>query len=263
MGGNAGRATFRLDRLARAIGGTGSRQHVNQLIDLIGSEVRHDRVTVVRYSTSQRPEFISHRNYSDAMVSKYLENYYVHDPFYAHWRKRQRTGVVLLRKGNGTRRGPYISEFLGESRITDEIGVLLEDGPGWCLGIFLERKSGSFSAADFTALKKRFRLYAALHALDIQSRAPGFRRTSQPARPGLEPVSSTSLSPNSALWPELSRRECEIVQLALAGYPTAGIAQKLGIAHGTVKNHRRNIYAKLDITTERELFLQYLDRMTD
>ena len=59
------------------------------------------------------------------------------------------------------------------------------------------------------------------------------------------------------LWPELSQRERELVQLVLAGHPTANIAERLGITVGTAKNHRRRIYEKLDITTERELFLQF------
>ena len=49
------------------------------------------------------------------------------------------------------------------------------------------------------------------------------------------------------------------MQLVLSGYPTATIASKLGISVGTTKNHRRKIYQKLDITTERELFLQYFN----
>ncbi|TGQ88614.1 response regulator transcription factor, partial [Mesorhizobium sp. M1C.F.Ca.ET.204.01.1.1] len=32
---------------------------------------------------------------------------------------------------------------------------------------------------------------------------------------------------------------------------------------GTVKNHRRRIYEKLDITTERELFLQFFQHPTE
>ncbi len=39
--------------------------------------------------------------------------------------------------------------------------------------------------------------------------------------------------------------------------PISTIAQRLGITTGTVKNHRRRIYDKLDITTERALFLQF------
>lgn len=56
----------------------------------------------------------------------------------------------------------------------------------------------------------------------------------------------------------LTPRERDIVQLVLEGHPTAAIAAKLGIGRGTIKNHRKRIYDKLDITSERELFLLYL-----
>lgn len=248
--------SIEFETLAKAIAGTGSDDHVDRLIDLIAALVRHDRVTVVRYSVTERPEFLSFRNYSDDMVAKYLDTYYVYDPFYAHWRAHQRPGVVAL---NGAARGPYIAEFLGQSVIADEVGVLLDDGPGWCLGIFLDRSSGRFSRADVTRLKARFEIFAALHALDIKTRAPGFKRTAQERKPGEAPVLRGAVQLPAGLWPSLSSRERQIVQLVLAGHPTAGIAARLGIAAGTVKNHRRNIYGKLDITTERELFLQFLD----
>jgi DNA-binding CsgD family transcriptional regulator len=54
---------------------------------------------------------------------------------------------------------------------------------------------------------------------------------------------------------QLTPRERDIVQLTLAGYPIISIAEKLNLAVGSVKNHRTRIFRKLDITTERELFL--------
>ncbi len=68
--------------LAGAIAGVGSNSHVERLVDLIGALVPHDLITIVRYSATQRPEFVSHRNFSDLMVRKYLDIYYVYDPFY-------------------------------------------------------------------------------------------------------------------------------------------------------------------------------------
>ena len=248
-----------LDALAKAIAGIGTETHVDSLVDLMGALVLHDRVTVVRYSATQRPEFVSFRNYSSEMVRKYLDTYYVHDPFYAHWRKNQKPGIFALRDTERQKRGPYISEFLGESVITDEVGVLLGDGGDWCLGIFLDRSSGKFSRLETAKLEDRFKVFAALHALDIQARSPNFRRTAQPTLPGAQPDEKRSAEIPASLWPSLSEREREVVQLALSGYPTQRIAKKLGIATGTVKNHRRKIYAKLDITTERELFLQFID----
>jgi DNA-binding CsgD family transcriptional regulator len=61
--------------------------------------------------------------------------------------------------------------------------------------------------------------------------------------------------------PELSARERQLVQYIVGGHPNAVIAKKLGITSGTAKNHRHSIYDKLDITTERELFLQYIDHV--
>ena len=60
---------------------------------------------------------------------------------------------------------------------------------------------------------------------------------------------------SDALAHQLTPRERDIVQLTLAGYPTISIAKRLGLAVGSVKNHRTRIFRKLDITTERELFV--------
>ena len=57
---------------------------------------------------------------------------------------------------------------------------------------------------------------------------------------------------------QLSDREQEVVLLTLQGHPVIEIARKLGLSRGTIKNYRLAIYRKLDITTERELFGQYM-----
>jgi DNA-binding CsgD family transcriptional regulator len=56
----------------------------------------------------------------------------------------------------------------------------------------------------------------------------------------------------------LTEREQQVVLLTLQGYPVIEIARKLGLSRGTVKNYRLAIYRKLDITTERELFGEYM-----
>ena len=56
----------------------------------------------------------------------------------------------------------------------------------------------------------------------------------------------------------LSEREREIVGLVLQGHSTESIAGRLDISPGTVKIHRRNIYRKLGIGTQAELFASFL-----
>jgi DNA-binding CsgD family transcriptional regulator len=250
-------STMPWSEMASAIGAVGTADHVDRLIDLIGALVPHDLVTVTRYSASRKPEFIKHRQFSDAMVRHYLDRYYVYDPFYAYWRRRGRVGVVPLKHlaDAEVKRGKYIAEFLAQSRICDELGVMLEDGGDWCLGIFLDRSERQFRENEVELLCQAFPIVAALHALDIKTRQPGFMRTDTGGLAAASPQQEPTLPAD--LWPELSARERQLVQLILCGHPTATIARQLHIAVGTVKNHRLRIYEKLDITTERELFLEF------
>ena len=243
--------------LTAAITATGTDEHVDCLIDLIGALVPHDLITVTRYSQSKSPEFVKHRRFSDEMVRQYLESYYIYDPFYAHWRQRRVVGIVPLNRlaDAEMKRGQYIAEFLAQSKICDEVGILLEDGGDWCLGIFLDRSERAFRESEIALLERAFPTFASLHALDIKARLPGFMRTPSTVSAGASPKREPALPVD--LWRELSLRERELVQLILAGHPTATIASRLAITVGTVKNHRRRIYEKLDITTERELFLQF------
>jgi DNA-binding CsgD family transcriptional regulator/PAS domain-containing protein len=59
----------------------------------------------------------------------------------------------------------------------------------------------------------------------------------------------------------LTPKEKAIVRLIFSGYPTIEIANRLSVALGTVKNHRKRIFKKLDITTERELFLRLINHI--
>ncbi|WP_406648294.1 helix-turn-helix transcriptional regulator [Aliisedimentitalea scapharcae] len=61
---------------------------------------------------------------------------------------------------------------------------------------------------------------------------------------------------------DLTPRERDIVRLTLQGHSTAGIAQTLDLSVGNIKNHKRRIYGKLDITSERELFLLFFAALT-
>lgn len=124
--------------LAQAISATGTDRHVDRLIDMIGAVVPQNLITVTRYSATRKPEFVKHRGYSDEMVARYLDTYYVFDPFYAYWRLNRRAGIVPLKSlaDDAPKRGRYIAEFLAQSEICDEVGILLEDGDDWCLGIF-------------------------------------------------------------------------------------------------------------------------------
>jgi DNA-binding CsgD family transcriptional regulator len=59
----------------------------------------------------------------------------------------------------------------------------------------------------------------------------------------------------------LTPRERDIVGLMLLGFPTLKVAERLGLSLNTIKNHKKRLYHKLDITTERELFLNFVSHL--
>ena len=59
----------------------------------------------------------------------------------------------------------------------------------------------------------------------------------------------------------LTRREGEVVRMVLRGHSSESIGKRLGISTGTVKIHRRNIYAKLGISSQSELFSLFISRL--
>lgn len=59
----------------------------------------------------------------------------------------------------------------------------------------------------------------------------------------------------------LSPRERQLVEKTLRGYSMPVIAEKLDLSLGTVRNYKQRLYAKLDITTEREIFSLFMMHM--
>jgi len=61
----------------------------------------------------------------------------------------------------------------------------------------------------------------------------------------------------------LTRREQSVAQMILMGRSSNSIALTLGISLPTVKSHRRNIYTKLRISSQAELFNLFLKKMME
>lgn len=317
----------------------GTAQFEQRLAEFLGPLIRHDMMTMTRYSAVAPPAFLAHtKTYPRELAERYLSLYHLFDPFAAYWRETRQPGVVALRDLSSGRRkvDRYIREFLPQSGIADEIGIFLPPLAGASLAFFFERTAQRFSKAERDLLHRLYPLIANLyraHLAVIFNTAETGRTPSPTTQQAMlltdhtgQPVWSTKawadLSADAhdqiksvlaagagselqiteldggytllseplagtgherqSLWvveaaarpswdqdplavgtwdfdAVLSPRERQIVGLILKGYPTTLIAEKLGLSRGTVKNHRRRIYGKLDITTERELFLMYIE----
>jgi DNA-binding NarL/FixJ family response regulator len=60
----------------------------------------------------------------------------------------------------------------------------------------------------------------------------------------------------------LTRREREISKLLLRGHSSKSVARELDIAPGTVMVHKRNLFGKLGITSQYELFSRFIEDLS-
>jgi DNA-binding CsgD family transcriptional regulator len=61
--------------------------------------------------------------------------------------------------------------------------------------------------------------------------------------------------------PRITPWETQVVAQVLEGHSSESIAKSLGISAGTVRIHRRNIYAKLAISSQQELFSIFFQKI--
>jgi len=187
-------------------------------------------------------------------VEEYQEGPYLLDPFYLASIGDTPPGLWRLREIAPDRfyQGEYYRSYYGQTGLAEEIGFVLDINSRLGVIVSLMRREKKFSNAELRALKRVFPVVDAAcrqhwrelpleegtHAPDMENRIEhAFRSIGE----GI-----------------LTQREREVVELTLRGHSAEAIGDLLGISSGTVRIHRRNIYLKLRINSQGELFSQFI-----
>jgi DNA-binding CsgD family transcriptional regulator len=225
-----------------------------------------DFIVVFAYRGQQRPiDLYSTFNPSDyhIFVALYQEGPYLLDPFY-HTARADRPGVFRMKELAPDRffSSEYFRTYYSQTRLAEEIGFFVPAGDGVTVVLSLMRKATSraFSTREFNllgqaepfvaALTRRF--WSGLAARFDQAADARRTRRTDGAHPRVEGV-----------WGrlDLTAREAAIVELVLQGHSSEAVGRRLGIATGTVKVHRRNVYRKLGISSQTQLLSLCLKSM--
>ena len=65
------------------------------------------------------------------------------------------------------------------------------------------------------------------------------------------------------LIPQLTFRQCQLLEWVGEGYTNQQIARRMGLAEGTVRTHLNNIYARLGVTSRTEAVMRTLGLLSD
>ena len=244
----------------------GTENFYGELLDAFAKHLRADLSMVMRYSRRHAPVYVIHEGLEPGHMDLYLRGLYRIDPIYKVCRQSGAEGVRDLASVStpADRSGDYFNLFLRLTGMADDLVMLLPVDAETYIGVVYERRT-PFSPGETEELRTLFPLIESLHG--VHQRIVGAPRPAKagkkgsgnpPVSPGLQPIDHKAAL-GSFLEHELTPRERDIVHLMLIGYPNIKIAERLKLSINTVKNHKKRMYLKLDITTERELFLAFVN----
>lgn len=192
-------------------------------------------------------------------VEDYQEGPYLLDPFFLACMNGTPPGLWRLREiaPDRFRQGEYFRNYYVQTGLAEEACYLVHLDHQASLAISLMRRRKAFTQAEVAALKSVWPVVDALSRRHWQDLAVRSGVPSAQDSPRI--VEDTIAHAFNAIGEGvLTARERQVVAYTLKGHSAEAVGQILQISPGTVRIHRRNIYAKLRINSQGELFSRFI-----
>ena len=195
-------------------------------------------------------------------MAPYIDGLHLLDPFYIAATAGRRRGFLRMAEvaPESFEESEYFRIFYKDVHVIDEARFVVELDGSELIHVFLERENPNvlYSAAELQTLKALEPLVEGLlekhwEWRGMSASVHGAART--PLAFGVRSVIG------NLKRKALTAREIDIVELTIKGHSAKSIAHELSISEGTVINHKRNIYAKLDISSQSQLFHMFLQAL--
>lgn len=190
----------------------------------------------------------------DSMAG-YIQGLYTLDPFH-RLTLEGASGIYRMRDimPEAFPQSEYYRRFYKFTDVSDELRYIVQPDAARTVHLFIEREGGAaFSAGEMARLRAVAPFVLRFVAAHIAWTDQG--ETERPApSPAFDLRDKVRAMQPGALTP----REVDTVELMLKGHSTKSMARVLCIDAGTVANHKRHIYAKLDVHSQAQLFDLFL-----
>lgn len=206
----------------------------------------------------------------NVFVADYQAGPYLLDPFYHASRDRVASGLHRMRELAPDRfyQSQYYRSYYARTGLAEEIGFFLSPTRDVTVVISLMRDGHRtiFPAREMNRLQMVTPVVIAAAERNwrvLEAEPPASAGAKDRPDKGALPSGLDLAKLFDAFGQRpLTRREREVGALVLRGHSSEAIARQLKIAPGTVKIHRKNIYAKLGIASQAELFSLFLSALT-
>lgn len=230
------------------------------LADVIGHAVEHEGTCLIAFHNDAGPEVLHHtlepagaRHYLD----RYLAGPYLLDPLYQLAIRSRKPTLCRFRDElpDRFRASEYYRQYCERTHLRDEMDFLVRISPRTTLVLVVGQRHRMFKQAELRRLE----------LIEPTVRA-AMQRTWQLQEERAETTAGdfhARLTQAFERFGEgvLTERERQISQLLLRGHSSKSIARELDIAPGTVMVHKRNLFGKLHISSQYELFSLLIDEL--
>ena len=231
-------------------------QFFDKLIYLLRLAGSYDDYVILAYHPTARPVVLGSSLASDELAAwdRYLQGAYLLSPFYDYAMQGGK-GVVSLAEiaPDDFYQSAYHDEYFRYSGLMDEVCLVIQTDHQLCYLLSLGRTQtlSSFNRRVLDRLKAFYPLICA--AVQMHDKQHGL------ADPGSHvPVKQAILNFGED---RLTPREKEVLQLLIRGYSSKESANKLAMAYETERVHRKNIYSKLEVNSQKELLGKLFDQV--
>lgn len=240
-----------------------------QLIAALCNAIKIDYPQVWLYQRNMVPQalyFDISNEERPAQIDAYIDGSYQLDPFYlAALINQQSAGVYRLTEfsAGGFQQSDYYRSYYAQCDTEDEIVYIIDTDPDTSLQISIMRKKSSplfcDSELEFLRAVEPVIRELTLHHAKL-AKLPLKTDQAHDTKPGIE----KSISQAFDLFGRslLTGREKDVLGLTLQGHSTNVCADKLNISIETLRQHKKNIYNKLDINSQAELFSLFLNSLS-
>ena len=241
----------------------GGEDTATRLIEALGHVVEHDGTCLLAFHPDAPPEVLHHtlepagaRHY----VDRYLAGPYLLDPLYELALRVDKPTLCRFRDATPDRfhSSEYYRQYCERTHLKDEMDFLLELGRGSTLVLVIARRAQKFSQAELA----RMDLVEPMVRAAMQRVWDKWRSASARSAPDKSIHRRLTECFENFGHGVLTRREREITQLLLRGHSSKSVARELDIAPGTVMVHKRNLFSKLGITSQFELFSRFISDLS-
>lgn len=248
--------------IANAISAEGEPALTGALMRSIGLVVDHEGTCLIAFHKDARPEVL-HHSLETAGRKHYLDRYlagpYLLDPLYHLATRKTKPSLCRFRDElpDRFRSSEYYRQYCERTHLLDEMDFLAEVSADTTVVLVVGRRAHMFSRAELRCLEL-------IEPTVIACLCKIWARHDT----GGEQISRDEVHDRLTKCFEgfgetvLTRREREISLLLLRGHSSKSVARELKIAPGTVMVHKRNLFSKLGISSQYELFSLFIDELS-